>query len=494
MNSRGINKVLIRLREETGLSGAQLGKLLGATEQMISNWENGVNVPGNETRRKLAMIYRVSPSTFISYPDIEEQASRIRENQRMAEGPFWRDAEERLKERYGSRPHPEIIRRFNEEKVLFENTGLIEHLTLAGVLTHNGIDYDTTSHELCGTLTAWLTDAFPFNPLPAHTVCPRCRRTVFYPDVRVGWDLPVTKCVCGAVTIRDGYDIPLCWLKSGHPRRENIFRISLCVDDEENLRKLIRRYYGLRWKVIEYSEISKERLLLKEILGEDDPIRELMILPPEIQPIYPQIDGVFQLPQTPETDPDITGKGYFPCTIHIRPQNQIRGLWNGYRDSVELTALQTNADLQRIKSDPGLSGERLTDIRGVLKKQSPFNTSIHTLYEHLVNDPLPDRFRRLICEKGIAATDIPITREDVYTLMTMGGKETNTFHRALADIVMDKLYWNEEWLTIMDDLRELLDIVGAPPWMAEYLESMNWPLSRAEAVEWAYHWFVRAIS
>ena len=46
-----------REREKLGLSQTELGKLVDATKQTVSNWENGNRTPTNKTIDKLATIF-----------------------------------------------------------------------------------------------------------------------------------------------------------------------------------------------------------------------------------------------------------------------------------------------------------------------------------------------------------------------------------------------------------------------------------------------------
>lgn len=57
-NELGIN--IKREREKLGLSQTELGKMIDATKQTISNWENGNRTPTNKTISELATIFNIS--------------------------------------------------------------------------------------------------------------------------------------------------------------------------------------------------------------------------------------------------------------------------------------------------------------------------------------------------------------------------------------------------------------------------------------------------
>ena len=61
---------------------------------------------------------------------------------------------------------------------------------------------------LNGIFSAWLIGATGFNPLPAHTYCPKCRKIRFHREVHNGLDLPKELCTCGSWLNRDGHNLP----------------------------------------------------------------------------------------------------------------------------------------------------------------------------------------------------------------------------------------------------------------------------------------------
>ncbi len=53
------NRIAI-LRKEKGLSQGELGKIVGAAQNTISNWEKGLRQPDNTSLKKLSDIFDVS--------------------------------------------------------------------------------------------------------------------------------------------------------------------------------------------------------------------------------------------------------------------------------------------------------------------------------------------------------------------------------------------------------------------------------------------------
>lgn len=60
MENKLLGDNIRREREKLGLSQTELGKLVDATKQTVSNWENGNRTPTHKTIDKLATIFQVS--------------------------------------------------------------------------------------------------------------------------------------------------------------------------------------------------------------------------------------------------------------------------------------------------------------------------------------------------------------------------------------------------------------------------------------------------
>lgn len=62
-------------RTEKGLTGEELGKIIGVSRNAISNWENNRRVPDNETLKKLSQIFDCTTDYLLGLADkkIDEQ-------------------------------------------------------------------------------------------------------------------------------------------------------------------------------------------------------------------------------------------------------------------------------------------------------------------------------------------------------------------------------------------------------------------------------------
>ncbi len=60
--------VLIKLREERGLSQQELADQLFLTRQAVSRWERGETVPASDTLKQLSEFFQVSINTLLGSP------------------------------------------------------------------------------------------------------------------------------------------------------------------------------------------------------------------------------------------------------------------------------------------------------------------------------------------------------------------------------------------------------------------------------------------
>ncbi len=66
-------KNLEKLRKENRVSQAQLGKVLGITQQMISNYENDSSQPNIEFLTKIADYFKVSIDALVGYKPVNDE-------------------------------------------------------------------------------------------------------------------------------------------------------------------------------------------------------------------------------------------------------------------------------------------------------------------------------------------------------------------------------------------------------------------------------------
>jgi transcriptional regulator with XRE-family HTH domain len=60
--------VLLKLRDNKGISQEELAKELFVTRQAVSRWETGETIPNTETLKLLSKYYNVSINTLLGSP------------------------------------------------------------------------------------------------------------------------------------------------------------------------------------------------------------------------------------------------------------------------------------------------------------------------------------------------------------------------------------------------------------------------------------------
>lgn len=136
--------------------------------------------------------------------------------------PFWPEAENDIRTRvsktaeqlYGN-PVPELIqKRIDKElgSIIGYGFSTLYDIAVKLVEESNRNGYLVGSRGSVGSsLVAFLTGITEVNALPAHYVCPKCKRVEFDvpPEYTCGMDLPAKDCPnCGTRMNKDGYNIP----------------------------------------------------------------------------------------------------------------------------------------------------------------------------------------------------------------------------------------------------------------------------------------------
>ena len=469
---------LTDLRQKAGLSQFQLGILLGVTDKAVSKWETGQAVPRIKTCEKMAMIYHMSLDELMSGGNPEEPKVEAEIEQRMIETLMWQEARNRLSDVYGRKLPPLVLSRFKAEEELFRDTGLIEHLILVGKLHRKGVQYDWYCDQLSSTLLAWLCGASLFNPLPAHSVCPACHKTVFHPEAHSGWDLPEANCACGTRLIRYGHNISLSYLQSKRLPLEKELHIGICRENEEVVRELICQQYGQRWKAVEYRAIWKTARMLKDIFKIPDDDRNLLIIPQHTELAYMQIDGVYQINRALGEDNAFTESGVYPFTIALRAHDQVLGIW------------QTDVKPQELLSPDGRMTFRSKDVR---KSERLCFSELVQRYalSFCTNEGVSKLVDRLVQKEGIPLTDIPLTKEDLHVMISSLQDDAGINNHTLADIVLDQIHQEDGWFMPDEDMCHVLSEINAPAWLAELIKALTGLPSKAEAVQSAYQALIK---
>ena len=202
MSDYDFGNYLTQLRTDCGYTQFRLSRLLGVSDKAISKWENGKSRPRYETCERLAKLYHISVNDLL-------HGRKRGDGEPDDETVLWNKCRDRLHELYGETPPPAFSVRLEAERTAFGGKGLISLLDLLGTVAAEypelRVDWDTPA---ASSFAAWLLGATHVNPMKPHTYCPKCKKVIFHPEVKDGWDLPGEVCACGGKLYRDGHDIP----------------------------------------------------------------------------------------------------------------------------------------------------------------------------------------------------------------------------------------------------------------------------------------------
>ena len=198
---------LASMRIACGYSQYQIGCLVGVTDKAVSKWENGQAKPRMAVCKKLADIYGVTLDVLLNN-ESTKAVSLIEKRKEQ----LWCSAKERLYAKFGPKPAPALISRYESERVVLEKSDMIIHMNaIASIVAMTSSKYNTlfSGFESNGSFVAWLMGVNKVNPLPPYTHCPSCHHFELHHDVADGWDIEAKVCPdCGAPLERDGHAIP----------------------------------------------------------------------------------------------------------------------------------------------------------------------------------------------------------------------------------------------------------------------------------------------
>ena len=191
------------------------------------------------------------------------------------ETPF--SPEERLYTVYGRNPSAQVLGRFKEERILlprklYEDFLLISELRWAA--EEVGTDV-SVGGNLGASFIAWLYGCTDVNPLPPHTLCRKCKRSIFSYEGD-GWDLPALEC-CGEPLYWNGHEIPVESLRPWIENPDHQLDIRLAPSFAQQAVEAIREHYRERkCNLVQYTVGSPDTGdLCFVLIGKDKPLPSL---------------------------------------------------------------------------------------------------------------------------------------------------------------------------------------------------------------------------
>ena len=192
------------------------------------------------------------------------------------EPPF--SPEERLSAVYGINPPIQALGRLKSERILLTDSSFYDNLLLISNLREcakeNGTDV-SVGGNLGASFIAWLYGCTDFNPLPPHTLCDKCKRSVFSYEGD-GWDLPALAC-CGEPLYWNGHEIPVESLMPWVENPDYQLDIRLAPSFAQKAVEVIREHYRKRkCNLVPYTVGSPELGdLCFVLIGKDKPLPSL---------------------------------------------------------------------------------------------------------------------------------------------------------------------------------------------------------------------------
>ena len=281
MKDYSFGNFLLELRERSGLSQFQLGRLVGVTDKAVSKWETGKSKPKLDLLFKLADIFEVT---------VEElKACKYNSsNDEKEKGVFamkkdiWQKVQRKLKEKYGASQHIEVSNRFLSEFSVLKDNDIIIYWDLISEinkLAESKGCYVRSRGTIGSSFVAYLLGTTEVNPLKPHYCCPKCHNIEFSDTEYCGWDLEDKKCSCGASFVKDGHNISF---ESVGSTLYQGAHFDLCVPKEiseetvlEAFNKSVSMYQTNKEKIESIREWAKDRTIhasKKDEVVEEKPV------------------------------------------------------------------------------------------------------------------------------------------------------------------------------------------------------------------------------
>ena len=493
---------LMAMRQACGYSQFQMGRLVGVTDKAVSKWENGQSKPRLSVCKKLASIFGVSLDALLGGGD----ATPVTDiEKRKAE--LWQGARDRLYEKFGPKPHPAFLARFESERIAMEASDAIFHMSaMAAVMrgTRGAEPGLFTGVVGGGSFVEWLLGTAAVNPLPPYTHCPHCHFAEIHRKARDGWDLPPQNCPrCGQPMERDGHGVPFAEFayRVNHETARK-HAISVPADFLLKCGPILEEAYEGLYRVVPYDTAFRGSRLNPEHHFVQD-----YLLFPLSEPI-PELaeDGylILDLWRGQGDDPKDLTKRYHTIEIfdheplgqeeilracrenHLMPSRedlQNPTLWQDYwkaqreKNPINRVIMYSHEDLKlgfciiSEKEPHQVEWNTIADLQG----DDPvyFSTLLQALTLFAKGD-WENRFTEEIQSGRFTLADIPLEPEDVYKrLMTLITPDACVGMDFILKIMLDMRQRKYLEQGMDEDTRNMLRMLGVEEWYMDWMEKLN---------------------
>ncbi len=469
MRDYAFGERLSALRQECGYSQFQLASLLGVSDKAVSKWETGVAKPRMKTCQRLAAVLGV---------DLDELFSQCEHNSSpgghvMDKKKLWAVAEERLYSLYGEEPDFALINRFKTEKNFLQDTDAIVLFATIARVRRVANEHGTMINIrgfLNGSFSAWLIGATVFNPLPAHTYCPQCRKICFHQEVHDGLDLPKELCTCGCWLKRDGHNLPFetYWDKV----KTNFCSVD-CVVSSSVVSEAWKEVLGFL-----QGEYTCDRYVFHqtEETGFPGHFSRLYLNPKKNDASYEYIDEV---PEISNNAMIIRSKSGCPSILLLVNKSDdmntpvISSQDALLEPSVIRRAMQKNCAPQYYLDD-------ISSFHDLVQAEAASHATFKDGW-NLVQFALNNGLSRY--------TELPLTREEVWLTIIKAARE-NT---GIASEILHNIRLGKYARGIVACDSELMNRMGLPHWFPEYASSILYLFPKSHCVDFAYRNLVEAL-
>lgn len=461
---------LSALRQECGYSQFQLASLVGVSDKAVSKWETGVAKPRMKTCQRLAAVLGV---------DLDELFNPFEHNSSsggyaMNKNKLWAAAEERLYSLYGEEPDFILINRFKAEKNVLRDTDAIILFGAIARVRRVASEHGTLINvrgPLNGSFSAWLIGATGFNPLPAHTYCPKCRKIRFHREVHNGLDLPKELCTCGSWLNRDGHNLPFeTYLEKV---KANFCSVD-CVVSTVVVSEAWREVLGFL-----QNDYTCDRYVFQqtEETGLPGQFSRLYLNPKKNDTFYEYIDEV----------PEISNNA-----MMLRSKSGCSSI----------LLLDSKSDDMKTPVIPRLEAILAPSVlqRAMWKNCAPqyYLDDISSFYDLVQAEAASHAtFKdgwdliQFADKNGLPRyTELPLTREDVWSAIVKAAPE-NT---GIASDILHNIRLGKYARGVASCDAELMNRMGLPKWFPEYVSSVLYLFPKSHCIDFAYRNLVEALN
>lgn len=459
---------LSALRQEHGYSQFQLASLVGVSDKAVSKWETGVAKPRMKTCQRLAAVLGVDLDELFSPSEHNSSPGGYVMNKKK----LWAAAEERLYSLYGEEPDFTLINRFKTEKTFLRDTDAIVLFAAIARVRRIANEHDTLINvrgPLNGSFTAWLMGATAFNPLPAHTYCPQCRRIRFHPEIHDGLDLPAELCLCGQWLTRDGHNLPfetyLDRVKSNFCSVDCVVSVTVVSEAWREVLGLLQTGYTCDRYVFQQTEDT----------GFPGQFSRLYLNPKKNDTFYEYIDEVPEI--TNNTMMKRSRSGCSSILLLDSKSDDMR-----IPTITSLDALLTPSVLQRAMQNNCAPQYYLSDISSfsdLVQAEAASHATFKDGWD-LIQFAANNGFSKY--------TELPLTREEVWLTITKASPD----NPGIASDILHNIRLGKYARGAVDCDIELMNRMKLPHWFPEYASSVLYLFPKSHCIDFAYRNLIEA--